>query len=43
MREIKKKIIVFILNYMYVILKLVLKIKMGNYKYNFLKSFKRCF
>lgn len=28
---------------MYVILKLVLKIKMGNHKYNLLKSFKRFF
>lgn len=43
MREIKKKITVFKPNYMYVILKLVLKIKMGNHKYNLLKSFKRCF
>lgn len=37
MREIKK-IIVFKPNYMYVVLKLVLKIKMGNHKYNLLKK-----
>lgn len=43
MREIKNKITVFKPNYMYVILKLVLKIKVGNHKYNLLKSFKRFF
>lgn len=43
MREIKKKNTVFKPNFMYVILKLVLNIKMGNHKYNFLKSFKRFF
>lgn len=42
MREIKK-ITVFKPNYMYVILKLVLKIKMGNHKYNLLKSLKDFF
>lgn len=42
MREIKK-ITVFKPNYIYVILKLVLKIKVGNHKYNLLKSFKRFF